>query len=176
MFSFLDKDKDGLKKASKSDDTEGRLVAPGTEISYKKSLINKYTDEHQNLQRLFELALAAYQQAKDEIFLLHLRELQIALRKHLLDEELNLYIYLRHCYRQDKDKQELITAFKKGSKKTGVKTFAYIRQYTEEGGEISRDEAFLSDLLEIGNTLGDLIISEEHYLYPIYQKPADIPV
>lgn len=175
MFSFMDKDKGRQKKTSDEDDQDELLVAPGTEITYKKSLIGKYHGEHENLLRLFGLVLSAYQQAQDDAFLSHLRELQMAFRKHLLDEELNLYIYLRHCYRYDKKKLELITRFKKSSKKTGITTFAYIKGLTDEHEKISRDEAFLANLLEIGNMLETLNAAEEQHLYPIYQKPVTVP-
>ena len=174
MFSFLDRDKRRRQNANASDDKDEGLVAPGTQITYKKSLISKYQAEHETLQRLFGKALTAYQQARDEEFLAHLHDLQIAFRMHLLDEELNLYIYLRHCYGHDKRHQELITRFKKSSKKTGVTTFAYIKQLTEEGGLISRDETFIAQLLQIGNTLETLIAAEEQHLYPIYKKPTAV--
>ena len=172
MFSFLDRDKGRQKKAREKHGRDESAVASGTEITYKKSLISKYHEEHENLLLLFGQALSAYQQARDGEFLAHLRDLHIALRKHLLDEELNLYIYLRHCYRNDKNKQELITRFKKSSKKTSVATFTYIKQLTEEAEMISRDEAFISQLLQIGNMLETLLAAEEQHLYPIYKKPV----
>lgn len=173
MFRFLDKKKEQHNIAG--NDEHESLVAPGTEITYKKSLIRKYHEEHTQLQTFFERALTAYQLGKDEEFLNHLRNLQIALRKHLLDEELNLYIYLRHCYRNDKQKQDLITRFKKSSKKTGLTTFDFIKQLTEEGEAISRDESFLNRFLDIGNILETLLTAEEAHLYPIYRMPARSP-
>lgn len=171
MFSFLDRDKERRQKSSENDEKEVYAVAPGTEITYKKSLISKYREEHENLQHLFNMALTAYQQSRDDEFRDHLRDLQIALRKHLLDEELNLYVYLRHCYSHDKKNQELITRFKKSSKKTGVTTFSFIKQFTQEGDEVTRDEEFVTQLLQIGNMLETLMAAEEQHLYPIYKMP-----
>lgn len=172
MFSFLDKGKGRRQKTIDNDERDEIVVAPGTEITYKKSLISEYHKEHENLQQLFNTALTAYQHARDDEFLTNLHDLQISLRKHLLDEELNLYVYLRHCYSYDKNKQELITRFKKSSKRTGVTTFSYIKQFTEEGNTITRDEEFISQLLQIGNMLETLMAAEEHHLYPIYKKPV----
>jgi len=174
MFSFMGRDKDRQKKNSAEDEKDESLVAPGTEIKYKKLLVSQYLDEHDNLTHLFSQALSAYQQMRDDDFLQHLRDLNIGLRKHLLDEELNLYIYLRHCYTHDKKKQEIITRFKKSSKKAGVTTFAYIKQFTEQDESISRDEAFICRLLEIGNMLESLMHAEEQHLYPIYTRPTRV--
>lgn len=171
MFSFLDR---GKTRRQKETDNDVPVVAPGTEITYKKLLISKYYDEHKNLQKLFTLSLTAYQQARDDEFLASLRELNVALRQHLLDEELNLYIYLRHCYSHDKNNLELITRFKKNSKKTGVAAFAYIKQFTEDGGAIFRDEESIAQLLQIGNMLETLMSAEEQHLYPIYKKPVPV--
>lgn len=172
MFSFLDKDKGRRKTTTDSDDRGETVTAPGTEISYQKSLISKYREEHGAIQSFFNTALTAYQLGNDAEFLSRLRNLQIALRRHLLDEELNLYIYLRHCHRGDGKKQELITRFKKNSKNTATTTFSFIRQVTEEGAAISRDEVFLSRFLEIGNILETLMAAEEAHLYPIYRLPS----
>lgn len=169
MFGFKDRDKDARGK-SEADSTQ-ILVAPGTEITYKASLIDKYHDEHRNLQRLFNDALSALQLADHTAMLKKLRELKIALRRHLLDEELSLYIYLRHCYGQDKPRQELITKFKKRSKKVGMETFGFINKVEEEEFEITRDDPFISEFLGIGNMLETLIESEEAHLYPIYKRP-----
>lgn len=170
MFGFKNRGKDDQKNFD--DDTQQLPVAPGTEITYKDSLIVKYQQEHQHLQSLFNDALGALQQVDNPALVKKLRELQIALRRHLLDEELNFYIYLRHCYGQDKAKQELITKFKKLSKRVGMETFEFIGKVSAEAFQISSDESFVAELLEVGNKLQSLLEAEEHLLYPIYKKPA----
>lgn len=170
MFTFRNKAKGASENTD--DDTEQIHVAPGTEIAYKKSLIEKYRREHCELQGLFTKALTAWQLGDDPALLQKLRDLQIGLRRHLLDEEVNLYIYLRHDYSHDKVKQELITKFKSCSKKTGLAAFGFIRKVTQEKSNVPHDEAFLSELLEIGNMLETLIEAEEAQLYPIYRRPA----
>ena len=169
MFGFKDRDK-GRRKISDEDTTQS-LVAPGTEITYKPTLIEKYRQDHKNLQTIFNETLTAVQLADSKNLLERLRDLQIALRKHLLDEELNLYIYLRHCYAQDKPKQELINKFKRHSKKVGVETFGFISKLSGEGYSISYDDAFFAELLEIGNKLDKLLEAEQAHLYPIYRRP-----
>lgn len=169
MFRFKDKGGDARKKPG--DESTQLLVAPGTEITYKPELIGKYQQDHSNLQELFNEVLAALQLQDSGQFVRKLRDLQIGLRRHLLDEELNLYIYLRHCYTQDKLRQELINQFKRRSKKVGVETFAYIGKVTEEGYNITTSELFLSELLAVGNMLDNLLEAEETHLYPIYKRP-----
>ena len=120
MFGFKNRDRDG--KSKEMGDTTQVLVAPGTEITYKADLIEKYQQDHQAILSIFNEVLSAVQLADTPAMLERLRDLQIALRKHLLDEELNLYIYLRHCYSHDRDKQEIINKFKRRSKKIGVET------------------------------------------------------
>ncbi len=169
MFHFFDRKKTCQKKVGDQDDK--LMVAPGTEITYKEMLISQYHDEHENLRRLFDLALTAYQQTKDDTFRLHLYDLHIALRKHLLDEELNLYVYLRHCYLHDKNKQALIARFKKNSKKTGVKILSCVRKLSDEKEQIIRDNVFVSQLINIGNMQAALFAAEEQHLYPVYKTP-----
>ena len=169
MFGFKSRSKDAETKSA--EDTSQVFVAPGTEISYKATLIEKYRHDHQNLQTLFNEVLKAVQLAESKTFLLRLRDLQIALRKHLLDEELNLYIYLRHCYAHEKLKQELINKFKRRSKKVGLEIFGFIAKLSSEGYSISYDEAFIAELLAMGNMLEQLLEAEETHLYPIYKRP-----
>ncbi len=172
MFGFKNRGKDGQQKID--DDTQQLLVAPGTEITYKDSLIVKYQQEHRHLQNLFNNALTALQQADGPVLKKQLRDLQVALRRHLLDEELNFYIYLRHCYNDDKAKQDLITKFKKLSKRVGLETFEFIGKVSADEFQPSNDESFVSELLGVGNKLESLFEAEEHLLYPIYKKPANL--
>jgi len=174
MFGFKDRGK-GTQQDSEENDSKV-LVAPGTEISYKPTLIEKYKQDHQALQEIFDEILNAVQEADSKTFLVRLRDLQIALRRHLLDEELNLYIYLRHCYVGDKLKQEMINKFKRRSKKVGTDVFSFISKLSEEGYVISYNEDFISELVAIGNLLQGLLETEESVLYPIYRKPLAIPV
>ena len=169
MFGFKGRDKDGQKKTD--DDITQQIVAPGTEISYKPTLIEKYHQDHKNIISLFNDALSAVQQTDSKSLLEKLRDLQIALRKHLLDEELNLYIYLRHCYSNDKLKQDLINKFKRRSKKVGIETFTFISKLSEEGYSINYDDTFFAELLGIGNMLENLMDAEQTHLYTIYSKP-----
>jgi len=169
MFGFKDRDKDANKKSS--DESTQILVAPGTEITFKADLIDKYKQDHQHIISIFNNVLTAVQQEDSIAMLDRLRNLQIALRKHLLDEELNLYIYLRHCYKDDRPKQDIINKFKRRSKKVGVETFGFIGKLSEEGYSIKYDETFFNELLEIGNALEDLLETEEKHLYTIYRKP-----
>lgn len=169
MFGFKNRDKDARKKSD--EDATQQLVAPGTEITYKSTLIEKYQQDHQALQNLFNDTLTALQQTDNQALLQKLRDLQVALRKHLLDEELNLYIYLRHCYTHDKAKQELINKFKRRSKKVGVEIFGFISKVSTESLEVSNDETFITELLGVGNMLENLIEAEEAHLYPIYRQP-----
>lgn len=169
MFGFKDRGRDGKKKSN--DDTTEILVAPGTEISYKPDLINKYQQDHRNILSIFNESLTAVQQADSKSLLERLRDLQIALRKHLLDEELNLYIYLRHCYTHDRQKQEVINKFKRRSKRVGTETFGFISKLSGEDYSINYDETFFNELLGIGNMLENLLETEESHLYPIYRKP-----
>ncbi len=171
MFSFMGQSGARRKKITDKEDKDLSVVAPGTEITYKKTLISKYHDEHESLRQLFGMALTTYQQANDEVFLSHLHDLQIALRRHLLDEELNLYVYLRHCYSHDKKKLEFIARFKKNSKKNSVEILSYIKQFTEEGKKIVKDEPFILRFLKIGNMLEILFAAEEQHLYPVYKMP-----
>ena len=169
MFGFKDRNRDAHKKSA--DESTQLLVAPGTEISYKSSLINKYVDDHSKIKVLFNEALTAVQQADSKQLLKKLHDIQIALRKHLLDEELNLYIYLRHCYTGDKHHQELINKFKRRSKKVGTEVFGFISKISQPENTIEYDEAFLTELLAIGNMLETLLESEEKHLYTIYRSP-----
>ena len=171
MSSFLDKDRAKEKKVETKDTNSKITDSPASEITYSKTQITQYLSEHEKIRQLFAMALMAYQQNEDKAFLQHLRDLQMALRRHLLDEELNLYIYLRQCYKQNANKRELITRLKKNSKQTGLHIFSYIKTVSDLPLKIRREEADVSKLLQIGNMLEALFYAEEQHLYPIYKKP-----
>ena len=112
MFGFLHREANQAKLATETKPTTA-YVAPGTQIAYKHSLISEYSAEHKQLLTIFNDAVLAYEQGRDDEFVAILQDLKTGLRKHLLDEEMNLYIYLRHCYMDNNKYMEIIKKFKK---------------------------------------------------------------
>lgn len=164
------KDKQQYQEFSDIAGVENAYVAPGTKIRYKKSLISKYCNEHRNILSTYHNALSAYQSRDNQELLRHLESLQSALRNHVLDEGLNMYVYLKHFYATDTKKLDLISRFNRNMKKSGMSTFSFIRRFTEDGEAVPHNHDFLSQLLQIGNSLEVQLAAEERHLYHLYRN------
>lgn len=163
---------DKNKRPTGAGESKGREAVSTTDqsLSYQHELISKYQQEHRKVLTLFGDALSAFQQGDGKALLRKLADLQLALRRHLLDEELNLYLYLRHGYAQDRDRLEIVNRFKANSKKTSQMAFDYIATMMGRADPLGRGESELTALLRIGNILETLLMAEEQHLYPLYKK------
>lgn len=167
---MLGQDTEEYREESDVVGAEDLHVAPGIKIRFKESLIDKFCVEHGNIRSLYNDALAAYQSSNDQEFLQLLESLQTELRNHLLDEALNMYVYLKHLYAKDAKKLKLISRFNRNLNKTGMTTFSFIRRFTEDGEAVSHDDDFLSQLLNVGNGLEVQLAAEERHLFPLYKR------
>ncbi|MDH5179682.1 MAG: hypothetical protein OEZ39_19525 [Gammaproteobacteria bacterium] len=150
-------------------------VAPGTGIRYKETLIEKYLTEHGNIRNLYHDVLSAYQSNNAPEFVRLLELLHNDLRSHLLDEALNMYIYLKHYYTRDEKKLDMIQRFNRNMKKSFKQVFTFIRRFTEEGEAVRHDPRLLLQLIEMGNSLEVQFSAEERHLFCLYQRPQATP-
>lgn len=172
MFSFF---KTKINKQSNyytnPVNAEPSKVAPNTGITYKKNLISKYKTDHEQLLSLYGLINNLYQTRNYEEASKKLNEMRVALPAHILDEELNFYIYLKHCYHLDKDTQELMMKQRKDIKVIGLSAINFLKKYSKMGSGISDDPDFEKDFEELGQILTKRISMEENELYPLYCPP-----
>lgn len=150
---------------------QGVCVVPGTKLRYKKSLISKYCSEHRSILDRYHDAFSAYQAGDDLKFRQKLEALQIELSNHLIDEALNMYVYLKHYYAKDEKKLNLIRRFNRNVKKSGITVFSFVKRFTEAGEAIIHDQDFLAQLIQIGNSLEVHLAAEERYLFHLYRRP-----
>lgn len=174
MFSLFKKDKDKQSNQEKLAKSVHAEVAPGTGITYKKDLIAKYKGDHQFLLTLYKSANDAYERGEYTEVTARLNEMREALRAHLLDEELNFYVYVLHCYSYDEEITSLISSYKKDMKQIGLAAFSFLKKYSAVGSVVSSDEKFINEFKTIGQLLVKRISSEENQLYPLYRQPSEI--
>lgn len=174
MFSLFKKGKDKQSSQEKPVNPAHAEVAPGTGITYKKDLIVKYKGDHQRLLTLYNAANDAYERGEYTEVAARLNEMREALRAHLLDEELNFYVYVLHCYSYDEEITSLISSYKKDMKQIGLAAFSFLKKYAAMGSAVSTDENFPGEFKTIGQLLVKRISSEENQLYPLYRQPSEI--
>lgn len=167
MFGLFKKT-EGLPNASPSE------VAPGTGITYKEDLIVKYRADHQHLFTLYKAASDAYKHKDFNEVVKQLNKIRHALRVHLLDEELNFYVYMLHCYSDNEHVLELITSYKRDMKKIGQAAFSFLKKYSSFDTDIATDDNFLNEFQMLGELLSQRISSEEIHLYPLYRQPSKL--
>ncbi|MDH5648001.1 MAG: hemerythrin domain-containing protein [Candidatus Heimdallarchaeota archaeon] len=173
MFSFFKKDKDKQPGEEKQVNLANTEVAPGTGITYKKDLIDRYKLDHQYLLTLYNAANDAFVQGEYSVVAVRLNEMREALRKHLLDEELNFYVYMLHCYSHDIEVTDIIVSYKKEMKQLGLTAFGFLKKCVDMGDTLSSDENFLREFKTVGQLLIKRISSEENQLYPLYRPPGE---
>ncbi|WP_158527283.1 hemerythrin domain-containing protein [Pelagibaculum spongiae] len=174
MFGWFSKKKNKAPE-QKPVAVEVKSVAPGTGISFKPDLIKKYSSDHQELLGLYGQVAEKLQQQEFSAIPALLKRLQDALRAHLLDENLNFYIYMQHCYKADEDNLELISEYRREMTDIGRTAFSFLKQYGEPGADVSSAE-FRSVFDQIGEVLTRRIDAEENYLYPLYRHPDEFAV
>lgn len=152
-------------------DQEPFKTAPNTGIRYKEDLINKYKSEHQELLSLYGMINDLYKAGSYAEASKKLSEMRKALPAHILDEELNFYIYLTHCYHSEKDTQDIMMKQKKEVKVIGLSAIDFLKKYSDMGVNISDDPDFENEFAALGQTLTKRIIMEENELYPLYCAP-----
>jgi triphosphoribosyl-dephospho-CoA synthetase len=165
MFGSLFKRKDQDK--AKDDNA----YAPGTEIPYDPSLIQRFKGHHLTLQKLLGDVQTEAEAGQYEDIAESLKTFQRVLQQHVLEENVRLYIYLTKCLADEPEDAEVAGEMKREMGEIGRKVTAFIRHYAEFGVDETNVNKFTKELDTIGSALQDRIHREEESLYTLYLPP-----
>lgn len=146
-------------------------TAPGSGIQYSPKLIKELEDDHKALVNLYKEAANAIERRDGAALRRNLGQLKDSLTGHLLKENLKLYAYMNHCYRNDAEGVDLIKGFRNDMTQIGKVVFNFLSKYTAPGAKF--DLAFKKEFDAIGEALVRRIESEEKQLYPLYMSPEN---
>lgn len=146
-------------------------AAPGSSIQYHADLIQRFKDQHADLQKTFH---AIRSQAQNSDFVDARKPLlafKQALTAHLLEENIKLYTYLSRCVANHADSKELMLNLKSEMERVGTAMGRILNKYTDAAATPPDRQTLLDDLDEVGTMLFSRIHREETSLYELYVPP-----
>ncbi len=143
-------------------------IAPGTTIHYHPELIDKLTEDHQLLLRLFGETSDAAARGDMAGAAERLDAFRVALQNHLLIENVSLYVYLEHLFAGDVRNHALIHEFRHEMDGIGKVVLAFLGKYHELAAYPELAATFADELAAVGKVLVERIEREEGTLYPLY--------
>ncbi len=140
-------------------------TAPGTTLHHDPALIDRLTEDHVVLLRLFG-DIAAAQSARNQARIRDLlHEFDHQLREHLLLENTRLYIYLQHKLERGSEEWRTMHDFQHEMRDIGKAVTAFLDRYDVTYWD---DELMQRFGTELGGMLQARIEAEEARLYPRY--------
>lgn len=142
-------------------------------IPYRSDLIHNLKSDHVELVALFA-EIGACSRRRDRAGLAsRLQLFSRRLRAHLLEENICLYVYMKHALRDEAHTLEIITTFQHEMGEIGRKVLRFVERHSVPGewtGEHFAD--FEKEFEAIEAALSRRIESEEESLYNLYLPPA----
>lgn len=149
-----------------------RRSAPGTRIGYDPALVVGLLNEHRLLLDIFGAIAADTKADKFATVEQRLEHFRVALRNHLLKENVRLYVYLEHLLEGDSSSHEMMHDFRREMDGIGKVVVGFLTKYQSIGSQPQLQVQFPQDLEQIGKALVARIESEENTLYPMYAPPG----
>jgi regulator of sigma D len=162
--------KNKQKKSDSSNNEQQYSAAPGTGIRFDPELIGQLKGDHQALLQLYNDIKSAFEAQQYETVAARLNDFRTALQEHLLTENVRLYIYLSHMFKNDETNFELIRGFRKEMDGIAKTAMDFLRKYDAIGVDADLAPTFARDFATIGEVLGTRIQKEENVLYPLYME------
>lgn len=151
----------------------GSAMAPGSKIPYRPDMIQRFQEQHAELQKTFSGIMS---RARSNDFAYTRKSLHVFkqdLTSHLLEENIKLYTYLSRCLANDPDNKERMQNMRSEMEHIGTAMMRIINKYVAMEIPPSDKQAFLDDLDEVGTMLFNRIEQEESSLYAMYVPPED---
>lgn len=157
----------------KTPDAEKPVYVPGTEIPYKPSLIPDLKNDHVELFAIFDEVGACLEihdgKGLSEKLVLFARKL----RAHLLEENVCLYVYIKHVLKTEPDTLEIVISFQREMGEIGKLINRFVTKYTaSDEWTTHRYLEFGEEYRAMGEALAKRIESEEESLYSLYLPPS----
>ncbi len=144
----------------------------GTKISYHPELIDQFKKDHRELLEIFTDVVTASKDGDMERVPVLLIEFKRRIIGHLLQENVQLYVYLKYLFVDDAANRELAKTMQKEMAAIGKVLFEFIVRFTDEN--VNYDQAFQQELEGIGAVLVERIKLEEENLYSLYVHPSEL--
>jgi len=155
MFSFFKK---GKNKKSKSTDV----------VEYNPTLIKKFCKAHEKLEVTINKVLEDTKKQDTVAIRKSLKQLRLEIIGHFMEEDISLYRYLTHYYKQDENTLELIMAFESSIKEIQKGVLAFLDKYIQQNANY--DKIFEARFTDIVESLTTRVEAEENNLYTLYIK------
>lgn len=157
--------------------TQDKRVLPAatstpTGISYKPELIGNLKSDHVELLKLFGSLVEHHGSGNFDQCVTALQKFTHALRTHLLQENLHLYVYLKYAVQDDPESSALLSAMRTEMQQIGRALNEFVTVYTSSPWTSASREQLGKDLGGIAQILTRRIKEEERTLYPLYMPPS----
>ena len=146
--------------------------ASRTRIGYDPTQIAHFKAHHAKLRRLLEELARCTLQRRYDAICNALTAFSGELARHLLDENVRLYAYLKHCQQGDADGADFARFMQIESGRIGRAVSTFARSYSRSGVSDANIEMFSTELGAVANALLNRIRIEESLLYPMYMAPV----
>jgi len=136
--------------------------------NYNAKLIKGFEKEHEKLVKQLLLIKKYTEKGQSKKAKQALKEFKIELLAHFMEEDIHLYWYLKHLYKENPEKLQTIHTFEESIKKIQKEVVNFINYYTKE--EILFDMVFHKEFQGIIEALSSRIETEEKALYTLYTQ------
>ena len=152
---------------------EKPVYIPGTEIPYKPDLIRNLKNDHVELVALFTQVGACLERHDGKGLSENLAMFARKLRAHLLEENVCLYVYMKHVLKTEPDSLEIVISFQREMGEIGKMVNRFVTRYTaSQEWSAQRYLEFGEEYRAVGRALTTRIGSEEESLYSLYLPPT----
>jgi hypothetical protein len=158
-------------RAGKDRPANAPREADGAPLPFRPDLIAELTHEHRLLESAFASLVEAHHGGDVETCIFRLRTFTNLLRAHLLNENLQLYRYLRLALSAAPGQAMRSETLRREMQDIGRTLNAFTNAYLGATWNEARRKMLGRDLIEIGQILAQRIETEERALYPLYLAP-----
>ena len=144
-------------------------VAPGTQIHYESGLIEQLEKDHVVLLKLLQSVQHAFKQKNSKKTNKKLKKFKKVFLSHLIQENLKLYIYLKHSFEKRSDEHLKVKEFRREMRKISKYIIKFLDKNRDKVKNKKEREEFKKDLKRVYITLKSRLKREEKELFPLYQ-------
>ncbi len=171
LFTFLSRSKAQKKAINNNTESTSFIPLPGTELNFYPDLIENLKDDHQNLLSIYSEMGDALEKENFNRLAELFNQFKVQLHRHILKENLKLYIYLTHAITNDQKSLNTIRELKSEMQKIGRAVNKFLEHYSQMPWTEEQKNSFPEEFNTTGSILVDRIEREEKNLYPLYLHP-----
>ncbi len=171
LFTFFSRSKAQKIVDNKNTESANFTPLPGTELNFYPDLIDNLKDDHQNLLAIYTAMGEALENENFSQLTELFNQFKVQLHRHILKENLKLYIYLTHAITNDQKSLDTIRELKSEMQKIGRAVNKFLEHYSQLPWTEEQKNSFPEEFNTTGSILLDRIEREEKILYPLYLHP-----